>query len=93
MGGLFSALIFGFLFGFLLNKARLTKYDTISNQFRFKDFTVLKYMLTTLVVAMPLVYLMRDLGLYTLKDIPNTYIVGNLLGGLIFGVGMAVGGF
>ncbi|MEK6776837.1 MAG: YeeE/YedE thiosulfate transporter family protein [bacterium] len=93
MNGLLSAVIFGFLFGFLLNKARLTQYDTIVNQFRFKDFTVLKYMLTTLVVAMSIVYLMRDLGLYVISNVPNTYVVGNLLGGAIFGVGMALGGF
>ncbi len=93
MSGLFSALFFGLCFGFLLNKARLTKYDTIVNQFRFKDFTVLKYMLTTLIVAMPIVYLMQGLGFYTISNVPNTYIVGNLLGGAIFGVGMAIGGF
>ncbi len=93
MNGLFSSLLFGFCFGFLLDKVRLTKYDTIVNQFRFKDFTVLKYMLTALLVAMPIVYLMQGLGLYSIVNIPNTYVIGNLLGGAIFGVGMAVGGF
>ncbi len=93
MSGLFSALIFGLCFGFLLNKARLTNMDTIVNQFRFKDFTVLKYMLTTLIVAMPIIYLMQGLGFYTIANVPNTYVVGNLVGGLIFGVGMAIGGF
>jgi len=93
MGGLLSALVFGFCFGFLLNKVQLTKYDVIVNQFRFKDFTVLKFMLTTLLVAMPIVYLMQGMGFYTLSNIPSTYVVGNLLGGAIFGVGMAVGGF
>jgi hypothetical protein len=93
MSGIFSALIFGLFFGFLLDKARLTKSDTIVNQFRFKDFTVLKYMLTTLIVAMPIIYLMKGLGFYTISNVPNTYIVGNLLGGVIFGVGMAIGGF
>jgi hypothetical protein len=93
MSSVFSALIFGLCFGFLLNKARLSKQDTIVNQFRFKDFTVLKYMLTTLIVAMPIIYAAQAMGYYTIANCPNTYIVGNLLGGLIFGVGMAIGGF
>lgn len=93
MNGFLSALIFGLCFGFLLNKVQLTKYDTIVNQFRFKDFTVLKYMLTTLIVAMPIIYLMQGLGVYTISNVPGTYIAGNLLGGVIFGVGMAIGGF
>ncbi len=93
MNWIVSALVFGFFFGFLLNKARLTRYDTIVNQFRFRDFTVLKFMLSTLMVSMTLVYLMKGLGIYSIANVPNTYIVGNVLGGLIFGVGMAVGGF
>jgi len=93
MSGWLSALFFGICFGVLLDKTRLNKYDTIVNQFRFKDFTVLKFMLTTLVVAMSVIYLMADLGFYTIADVPNTYVLGNFVGGLIFGVGMAVGGF
>ena len=93
MNGWLSALFFGICFGILLDKTRLNKYDTVVNQFRFKDFTVLKFMLTTLVVAMSLIYLMADLGVFSISDVPDTYVLGNLTGGLIFGVGMAVGGF
>ena len=42
------ALILGILFGFALNKAGLTKYHKIVNQFRLTDFTVLKFMMTAL---------------------------------------------
>lgn len=93
MSSIFSALIFGFFFGFLLDKTKLNNSDTIVNQFRFKNFTVLKFMLTTLIVGMPVIYGMQALGFYTVANVPNTFIAGNLLGGAIFGVGMAIGGF
>jgi uncharacterized membrane protein YedE/YeeE len=87
------ALVLGVLFGFALNKAGLTKYHKIVNQFRLTDFTVLKFMMTALVVTMLGVYPLRALGIITFPAIPETYVVGNLIGGLIFGVGMAGAGF
>ncbi len=87
------ALVLGVLFGFALNKAGLTKYHKIVNQFRLTDFTVLKFMMTALVVTMLGVYPLRALGIITFPAIPETYVAGNLIGGLIFGVGMAGAGF
>jgi hypothetical protein len=87
------ALLFGAGFGFALNKAGLTKYYKIVNVFRFTDMAVLKFMMTALVVAMIGLYGLRGLGLLVFPAIPATYIVGNLLGGLIFGVGMALSGY
>jgi len=87
------ALILGAFFGFSLNKAGLTKYHKIVNVFRFTDMAVLQFMMTALVVAMTGLYILRGLGLITFPAIPATYIVGNLVGGLIFGVGMALTGY
>jgi hypothetical protein len=87
------ALILGILFGFSLNKAGLTRYHKIVNVFRFTDMAVLKFMMTALVVAMTGLYGLRGLGLIQFPNIPATYIVGNLVGGLIFGVGMALTGY
>jgi hypothetical protein len=53
----------------------------------------LKFMMTTLAVAMVGVFALNSLGWITLPAIPSTYLVGNLIGGLIFGVGMAGAGF
>ncbi len=83
----------GVLFGFSLNKAGLTKYHRIANQFRFKDMMVMKYIMTALVVAMIGLYALRGLGLVTFPAAPATYVVGNLLGGLIFGIGMSLVGY
>jgi uncharacterized protein len=87
------ALFVGVFFGFSLNKAGLTKYHKIVNVFRLTDLAVLKFMMTALVVAMTGLYILRGLGLVTFPAVPATYVVGNLVGGLIFGVGMALAGF
>lgn len=87
------AIVLGIFFGFALNKAGLTRYSKIVNQFRLTDMAVLKFMMTALVVTMLGVYPLRMLGVIEFPTVPSTYIVGNLLGGLIFGVGMALAGF
>lgn len=93
MPNLILALIFGILFGFALNKAGLTKYHKIVNVFRFTDMAVLQFMMTALVVSMIGLYGLRALGLVTFPNMPATYIAGNIIGGLIFGVGMALTGY
>jgi hypothetical protein len=87
------ALILGVGFGFSLNKAGLTRYHKIVNVFRLTDLAVLKFMMSGLVVSMIGLYGLRALGWLTFPTVPATYIVGNLVGGLIFGVGMAAAGF
>jgi uncharacterized membrane protein YedE/YeeE len=87
------ALFLGVFFGFSLNKAGLTKYHKIVNVFRFTDMAVLKFMMMALVVSMSGLYLLRGLGLVTFPNVPATYVAGNLVGGLIFGVGMALSGY
>jgi uncharacterized membrane protein YedE/YeeE len=54
---------------------------------------VLQFMMTALVVSMSGLYALRGLGLITFPNVPATYIVGNVIGGLIFGIGMALAGY
>ncbi len=86
-------IVLGVMFGFSLNKAGLTKYHRIANQFRFTDMMVMKYIMTALGVAMIGLYALRGLGLVTFPAVPATYIVGNAVGGLIFGIGMSLVGY
>ena len=86
-------LIFGFFFGLFLQKAGLSRYHKIVNVFRLKDMAVMKFMMTALGVAMVGVFSLKGLGLIELTNVNETYVIGNLLGGLIFGVGMALAGF
>ena len=87
------AIVLGTMFGFSLNKAGLTKYHRIANQFRFKDMMVMKFIMTALAVAMVGLFILHGLGLVDFPSLPATYIVGNLVGGLIFGVGMSLVGY
>lgn len=87
------ALILGVFFGLTLQKAGLTRYHKIVNVFRLTDLAVLKFMMTALVVSMSGLYALRGLGWITFPNIPATYIAGNLIGGLVFGIGMALSGY
>lgn len=89
---LLSGFIFGILFGFLLQKGGATKYDVIVGQLLLTDFTVLKIMLSAVMVGMPGIYLMKNFGWVQLY--PKSGSLGmNIIGGLIFGVGFAVLGY
>jgi uncharacterized membrane protein YedE/YeeE len=86
-------LIIGILFGYALVKGGLTKYANISGAFRFTDMTVMKFMLTAIITAGFGVYGLKALHVMTMLPIPATFLLGNALGGLIFGVGMSLAGF
>jgi len=90
---LLPALIVGLIFGWILQKVGLTRYSKIVNVFRFTDLAVLKFMLTAIVVGATGIYLLYQFGLVSFTGTTPTYIVGNFIGGLIFGVGMAGAGF
>ena len=45
------AIPLGILFGVLLHRGGVANYNVIVNQFRFKDFTVLKVMFTAIIVG------------------------------------------
>ncbi len=86
-------IIVGFGFGFALQKAGLTYYQNIVNVFRFTNLTVIKFMMTALAVAMIGTFGLHAADIIALPAIATTYVAGNLVGGLVFGVGMAVAGF
>ncbi|MDY0167676.1 MAG: YeeE/YedE thiosulfate transporter family protein [Thermoguttaceae bacterium] len=82
----------GIVFGFLLHKGGVTKYDVIIAQLLLEDFTVVKVMLSAVVTGMIGVHLLRDLGLAQLH--PKSGSVGmTVIGGLIFGVGFGLLGY
>jgi len=85
-------LVFGVVFGFLLQKGGVAKYEVLLGQFLLTDFTVIKIMLTAVTVGMAGVFAMRALGLVTLHVKPTRY-ASNILGGLIFGVGLGLIGY
>jgi len=87
------ALCLGIMFGFALNKGGLTRYANIAGVYRFTNLTVIKFMMTAMATAMIGLYGLKELGVITFPAVPATYILGNILGGLVFGVGMALAGY
>jgi len=85
-------LITGMLFGFLLQKGRVLRFDKQIGALRLIDLTIFKFMGTNVIVAMIGIYLLKDLGLIQLDLLP-TVLGKNIIGGLIFGIGWAVLGY
>ncbi len=92
MNQLFYGLITGFLFGFLLQKGRVLRYDKQVGALLLKDMTIIKFMLTSVLVAMVGTHLLVDLGLAKLSIKP-TIMGGNIIGGLLFGLGWGALGY
>ena len=83
----------GLAFGFLLQKGGLTRFEVIVRQFLLRDFTVLKVMLTAIVVGGIGIYAMLALGWLSGLQVKTAQLLANAAGGAIFGVGMAVLGY
>lgn len=89
---LFYGLITGLLFGVLLQKARVLRYDKQLGALRLQDMTIVKFMLSAVLVAMIGIYLLHDLDLIKLS-IKGVSLGGQIVGGLLFGIGWALLGY
>lgn len=88
----FLILAFGFLFGAILQSAGLNKYNTISGMARLEDFTVAKAI--SVAVGVGAILLSVEIGLgYASFHVKPILLVGIIIGGLIFGAGMAILGY
>lgn len=81
----------GFVFGYILTRTGITKYPRVMGMLLLRDFKILKFMLTAVISSMTLFHLLGDMGLLNLS--PKTLDGGKLVGGLLFGVGMALLGY
>lgn len=92
MNILVFGLITGILFGICLQKGEVVRYDRQLGALRLLDMTIVKFMLSTVLVGMVGVYLLKDLGLAKLS-VKTTILGANILGGLIFGLGWGLLGY
>ncbi len=89
---LILALVFGAIFGALLHRGRVANYNVIVNQFRLKDWTVLRVMLTAIVVGGIGVFALHQFG-YAQYHIKPADLLAVSIGAALFGVGMVLYGY
>jgi uncharacterized membrane protein YedE/YeeE len=84
--------VLGFLFGTFLQSARLNRFDTISGMATLENFKVAKAIALAIGIGAILLNLEISMGLASYQIKP--FLVGGIiLGGLIFGAGMAILGY
>ena len=89
------AFIIGIGFGFFLERAGFGSSKKLAAQFYFTDLTVFKVMFTGIITAMVGVYYLSVIGFVDLSLIylTPTFLLPQVVGGVILGVGFVVGGY
>lgn len=94
MNDLIVAGAVGAAFGWTLERAGLGDPPKLAGQFYLRDFTVLKVMVSAMLTAMLGVFWLGRLDLVDLGAlyVPETYLLPQLAGGLVFGLGFVLSG-
>lgn len=87
-----KAILFGLVFGFLLQKGGVAKFHILVGALLLEDFTVVKIMLTAVLVGMLGQLWLKRRGWIETEAEPFRWRRA-LVGGLIFGVGFAFSGY
>lgn len=85
-------LVTGVVFGFLLQKGRVLRFDKQINAMLLKDMTIFKFMLSSILVGMVGILLLSDLEIIQLSHKPMN-VGAIVIGGALFGIGWAIMGF
>lgn len=90
-----AALLTGIAFGFVLERGGFGRADNMAAIFYGRDFRVLRVMFTAIVTAMLGIYLLDLMGIVPLGSLGllPTYVVPQLVGGLLLGAGFIIGGY
>jgi hypothetical protein len=89
------AFVTGIGFGFFLERAGFGNARVLAAQFYFRDLRVLKVMFTAIITAMVGAFLLARFGFLDLSLVylTPTFLVPQIVGGLILGVGFIIGGY
>lgn len=89
------AVAIGFGFGFFLERAGFGSARKLTSQFYLDDLAVFKVMFTAIVTAMLGSFYLAWAGVLDLSLVYSspTYLVPQLLGGIILGLGFVIGGY
>ena len=82
----------GILFGILLQRAEVLRYDRQVGALRLLDMTIFKFMLSAILVASVGIYFLKDMGLAAL-NIKATELGAQIVGGTLFGIGWGLLGY
>ncbi|HVF40612.1 MAG TPA: YeeE/YedE thiosulfate transporter family protein [Gemmatimonadaceae bacterium] len=93
-GALFIGLFIGIGFGWFLERSGMGSAPKLAGQFYLTDLTVFKVMFSAIVTAMLGVFWLGWLGVVDVSKIyvPETYLLPQSVGGLLFGIGFAMAG-
>lgn len=94
-GGPLMAVLLGFGFGFVLERAGFGSGCKLTAQFRLTDWSVFKVMFTAIVFTAVGIYLLEQVGVVNAESIyvPIPYLWAIAVGGALIGAGFAVGGY
>ena len=87
-----EVIIWGFIFGALLQYARLNRFDTIAGMAVLQDFTVAKMISFTIGLGSLLLQAEVYFG-WAQYHVKPLILIGVVAGGLLFGIGMAILGY
>lgn len=91
---LILGLITGIVFGFALHRAGFSRCNIVHRSLWLKDLTMLKVMLTAIIVGTIGTHILWALAPEVAHfKVKPLYLWGVTLGGLIFGIGIALGGY
>ena len=88
------ALVVGIAFGWFLERSGMGSARKLAGQFYLRDLTVFKVMFTAIITAMLGVFWLGWLGVLDVSRVyvPETWILPQLVGGIVFGLGFAMAG-
>jgi uncharacterized protein len=91
---LIAAVVIGIAFGWTLERAGLGSARKLTGQFYFTDLTVFKVMFSAILVAMLGAFWLGRIGVLDLSRVyvPETFLLPQLIGGIVFGAGFVVAG-
>jgi uncharacterized membrane protein YedE/YeeE len=92
MMSLLYGLVSGILFGVLLQRAEVLRYDRQVGALRLMDMTIFKFMLTAIMVASVGIYFLKDMGLVSLS-LKEAAFGAQIVGGTLFGIGWGLLGY
>ena len=93
-GVLVAGFAIGVAFGACLERAGLGSARKLMGQFNLKDLAVFKVMFSAIVTAMLGLFWLSKLGVLDISRVylPETFLIPQLVGGTIFGIGFALAG-